>query len=149
MITIKRTNSDDQDFRALVKELDAYLKITDGDEHEFYNQFNGIDSIQHVIVASYRNNPIGCGAFKPYNDNTVEIKRMYLKKEKRGSGVASEILRSLEVWAKETGAERAVLETGTRQVDAVKFYHKSGYKLIPNYGQYLNMENSNCFEKLL
>lgn len=149
MIHIKRTNSSNQDFINLVKELDAYLKITDGEEHDFYNQFNGIDNLNHTVVAYYDDKPVGCGAFKKYDEASVEIKRMYLKPDHRGSGIASQILTALEVWAKEIGNERTVLETGTRQVEAVKFYHKSGYHRIPNYGQYVNMENSNCFEKNL
>jgi GNAT superfamily N-acetyltransferase len=149
MIQLKRTHSSHQDFINLVKELDAYLKITDGEEHDFYNQFNGIETIQHVIVAYVDDQPVGCGAFKEFDEISVEIKRMYLKQEHRGSGIAYKILTELEVWAKEEGYERTVLETGTRQVEAVKFYHKSGYKRIPNYGQYKDMENSNCFEKQL
>lgn len=147
MIKILRTNSSNPDFIDLVKELDAYLKITDGDEHEFYNQFNGIESLQYVVVAYHNENPVGCGAFKPYDEESVEVKRMYLKPEKRGSGIASDILNALENWAKEIGNKRIVLETGKRQVEAVKFYHKSGYHRIPNYGQYINMDNSCCFEK--
>ena len=149
MIQIKRTNSSDQDFINLVKELDAYLKITDGDEHDFYNQFNGIENLKHTVVAYQDDVPVGCGAFKQFDQDSVEVKRMYLKPEHRGSGIASEILNSLEIWAKEKGNSRTVLETGSRQVEAVKFYHKSGYQRIPNYGQYIQMENSKCFRKEL
>lgn len=149
MINIIRTTSDDKDFIDLVKELDAYLKITDGDEHDFYNQFNGIESLQHVVVAYTNSKPVGCGAFKPYDEESVEVKRMYLKPENRGTGIASEILKELETWAKEIGNKRTVLETGKRQVEAVKFYNRSGYLRIPNYGQYVNMDNSCCFEKIL
>lgn len=149
MTQLVRTNSSNQDFIDLVKELDAYLKITDGDEHDFYNQFNGIETIQHVIVAYEEGKPAGCGAFKKYDKESVEVKRMYLKPRHRGSGIANEILTALEGWAREIGNKRTILETGTRQVEAVKFYHKSGYKRIPNYGQYVQMDNSNCFEKLL
>lgn len=149
MIKIRSTTSDDQDFIDLVKELDTYLKITDGDEHDFYNQFNGIESLQSVLVAYYNNKPVGCGAFKPYDHESVEVKRMYLKPENRGSGIAADILKTLEISAKERGYKRTVLETGKRQLEAVKFYHKSGYRRIPNYGQYVQMDNSYCFEKRL
>ena len=149
MSKLKRTNSSHQDFIELVKELDAYLKITDGEEHSFYNQFNGIENLQYCLIAYKNRIPVGCGAFKRFDDESVEIKRMYLKSDYRGSGIASNILKELEAWAKEEGYNRTVLETGTRQVEAVKFYDKSGYKRIPNYGQYVGMENSKCFEKRL
>jgi GNAT superfamily N-acetyltransferase len=149
MLAIKRTSSMNQDFVSLVKELDTYLKVTDGEEHEFYNQFNGIEKLNHCIVAYLENQPVGCGAFKKYDAVSIEIKRMYLKPNHRGSGIAFKILNSLEIWAKEMDKKRAVLETGKRQVEALKFYQKSGYQNIPNYGQYIGMDNSQCFEKIL
>ena len=50
MIKLTRTNSKNIDFIELIKQLDAYLKITDGDEHDFYNQFNAIESLNHVVI---------------------------------------------------------------------------------------------------
>ena len=47
------------------------------------------------------------------------------------------------------GFEKCILETGKRQPDAIALYKKNGYNLIENYGQYIGMENSVCFEKLL
>jgi len=92
---------------------------------------------------------IGCGAFKKFDEETAEIKRMYVKFAHRGSGTAQAILNSLELWASEKGFKKCILETGNRQVEAIKFYKKAGYKSIPNYGQYIHMEDSNCFEKLV
>ena len=60
-----------------------------------------------------------------------------------------QVLSSLEEWASEEGFTKCVLETGNRQIDAIKFYKKSGYRSITNYGQYAQMEDSNCFEKLV
>lgn len=150
-VKIVRTNSKNFDFINLVKDLDAYLKITDRDEHDFYNQFNHIDTIQNVVVVYSNDVSVGCGAFKKFdNENKiVEIKRMYVSDDFRGRGYAQEILNALEVWANELGYKKCVLETGTRQVEAVKFYHKCNYKVILNYGQYKAMENSICFEKIL
>ena len=80
MINIIRTDSKNTDFRALIFELDAYLKITDGDDHEFYNQFNTLEKIKDVVIAYQGKNAIGCGAFRAFDVNTVEVKRMYVKK---------------------------------------------------------------------
>tara|TARA_R110002072_G_scaffold26823_2_gene88225 strand:- start:1091 stop:1561 length:471 start_codon:yes stop_codon:yes gene_type:complete len=154
-MTLKRTNSKNKDFINLVKHLDAYLKITDEDEHDFYNQFNNIDVLKEVIVIYAETEinsaqvkiPVGCGAFKKFNDIAVEVKRMYVVPEKRGQGFAQKIVSELEIWAKELGYKKCVLETGKRQVEAVKFYKKCGYSIISNYGQYIGMENSICFEK--
>ena len=149
MKRIIRTDNNNLDFQALITELDAYLKITDGEDHEFYNQFNSLKKINNVVVAFQNEQAIGCGAFRKFDANTVEIKRMYVKVTYRGSGVANTVLSSLEQWASEEGFTKCVLETGNRQIDAIKFYKKSGYRSIPNYGQYSQMEDSNCFEKLV
>ncbi len=149
MIELFRTDSSHYDFIELVKQLDAYLKITDGDEHEFYNQFNGIESLNHVVVAYLNHRPVGCGAFKPFDAKRVEVKRMYTLPEERGNGIADRILKELEFWAIELGYKASILETGKRQVEAVNFYKKCNYELIPKYGQYAEMENSLCFEKEL
>ncbi|MFY0628849.1 MAG: GNAT family N-acetyltransferase [Flavobacteriaceae bacterium] len=149
MIKLIRTDNTNSDFHSLVKELDAYLKITDGDDHDFYNQYNGLEKIECVLVLYIDKEPIGCGAFKEFNSETVEIKRMYVKPTSRGTGAASKILKRLEILAKKEGYQRCILETGDRQVEAVRFYHKLGYVRIPNYGQYAEVTGSNCFEKIL
>lgn len=149
MIKLTRTNSENKDFINLVKKLDTYLKITDGDEHEFYNQFNNIDVLKNVIVIHVDDVAVGCGAIKKFDVNSIEIKRMYVAENYRGTGIAQKIITAIEIWAKELGYTKCVLETGKRQVEAVKFYHKCNYKVIPNYGQYITMENSICFEKAL
>jgi len=147
MTSVLRTDATNADFKTLVKQLNAYLKITDGDEHDYYNQFNGIEDLKNVVVVYNSNVAIGCGAFKPYDATSVEIKRMYVNPDVREKGIGKQILSALEEWAKELGYSNAILETGKRQVEAVKFYQKCNYKPIPKYGQYKIMENSLCFKK--
>ena len=149
MIKIIRTDSNNRDFIELVKQLDAYLAIIDGDEHLFYAQFNKTSKLNYVVVGYENNKPIGCGALKEYAQNTLEIKRMYTSPDSRGKGIATQVLNELERWAKELAFQKCVLETGTKQRDAIRLYTKNGYKRIPNYGQYAGIENSVCFEKEL
>lgn len=146
-MTILRTNSQNPDFINLVKELDAFLAITDGDEHGFYDQFNKIDNINHVLVFYQNSEPVACGAIKLFETNIWEVKRMFTIENVRGKGIASKVLAELENWAKEIGAERIILETGKRQTEAIALYHKNQYQVIENYGQYIGVENSICFEK--
>lgn len=156
-IEITRTNSENLDFIHLVKELDAYLKTTDGDEHDFYNQFNNIDVLRNVVLvyvdtkinATPLKIAVGCGAIKKFDKNVVEVKRMYVSSNFRNKGIAQKVLQELEFWAKELGNKKCILETGKRQFEAVQFYQKCGYKITPNYGQYKDMENSICFDKNL
>lgn len=149
MISLSRTDSNNPHFVQLVGILDEHLAIRDGKDHSFYAQFNKIDHLQHVVVAFDDSIPIACGAIKKFDNNTVEIKRMFAIPDYRGKGVAVMILTQLESWAKELLFERCVLETGLKQPEAIKFYPKNGYGVIPNYGQYINVKNSRCFSKYL
>ena len=149
MIQIKRTNSKDKAFVSLVKDLDAYLKVMDGEEHSFYNQFNGIAVLDQVVVAYEGDVPIGCGAIKKYDSSSMEVKRMFVLPQHRGKGIAKKILEALERWSFELGYKKCVLETGKRQKEAVLLYKAANYVKTPNYGPYVQMENSICFEKEL
>ncbi|MGI9550833.1 MAG: GNAT family N-acetyltransferase [Aurantibacter sp.] len=147
--TILRTDAANQDFIDLVKTLDADLAQRDGADHSFYDQFNKIHNIGHALVLYNNDLPVACGAIKQLEPNTMEVKRMYTLPEFRGRGLASKTLAELENWARELGYHKCVLETGRRQPEAIALYKKKGYKIIPNYGQYIGIENSVCFEKHL
>jgi putative acetyltransferase len=144
-----RTTSDNTDFKNLVALLDAFLKITDGDEHSFYDQFNKIDTIKNVVVFYVDNVAVGCGAFKVYDSKSVEIKRMFVHSDFRGKGIAAKIISELELWAKELNYLESILETGNKQTAAIALYLKSDYKIIANYGQYSTVENSIFMKKKL
>lgn len=146
MISILRTDSKNQDFINLVKDLDFYLALKDGEEHHFYSQFNSISELKHCVVFYKDKTPAACGAIKPYSENTMEVKRMFVKNEFRNNGFASQVLTELEKWAQELGAHSTILETGKRQAEAVALYSKT-YEVIPNYGQYKGVEDSICFQK--
>ncbi len=149
MTRLIRTNSENLDFVELVKHLDAYLAVKDGDDHAFYHQFNGIDKLQYVVMAYENDIAIGCGAIKNFHHSVMEIKRMFVAPASRGKGVAKKILNQLEGWALALGANACILETGKRQPEAIALYEKCGYHIISNYEPYVGMENSICFQKKL
>ena len=149
MIKLKRTDSKNTDFIKLVEQLDAYLKIVDGEDHDFYHQYNGIANLNNTVVAYWNDIPVGCGAIKKFDEKSTEVKRMFTHPDYRSKKIATAILEELEKWTKELGYSKCILETGKRQVEAVAFYKKLNYEVIPNFGQYENVENSLCFEKVL
>lgn len=149
MIVFVRTNSANKDFVNLVKKLDEYLAICDGEEHNFYHQFNKIDAIKYVVIAYENDMVLGCGAIKEYDENIMEVKRMFTTKESRNKGVATKILKELELWTKELLFKKCILETGIKQTEAINLYKKNNYKIIQNYGQYANVKSSVCFEKII
>ncbi len=149
MIHCIRTNSADEEFIKLVRGLDEELKIRDGDDHSFYAQFNKTDMIKYVILAYENESPVGCGAIKEYTSDTMEVKRMFVLPEKRKKGIATLILKQLELWASDLKYGKCILETGKKQPEAIELYKRNHYTVIPNYGQYENVEDSICFEKIL
>ncbi|NLR91720.1 MULTISPECIES: GNAT family N-acetyltransferase [Flammeovirga] len=149
MITTKRTNSSDKDFIALIMLLDADLAEKNGDDNDFFAQYNKVDKIDHVVLAYDKDEVVGCGAIKPYDKERMEVKRMFVKETYRGKGVASKVLNDLEDWAQSLSYTKCVLETGDKMLAAIGLYKKSNFMVIPNYGQYKEVASSICFEKTL
>jgi len=149
MLDLIRTNSENPDFEKLIVLLDAVLRELDGEDHAFYAQFNKTNFITEVVVAYENGNAVGCGALKKYDNQTAEIKRMYVLPEFRGRKIAQHILSELEKWAGEFGFSDCVLETGYKQEAAIKLYHNCGCHDIENYGQYIGVDNSVCMKKSL
>ena len=147
--TLKRTTSDNPDFEKLVVDLDAYLKILDGEDHAFYAQFNKSSLLKNALICYENEIAVGIGAYKEYDSETAEIKRMYTLPEHRGKGIAKAILNELERWAAEENYKQSILETGFMQVDAIGLYQKLGYTVTENFGQYIGVENSVCMKKYL
>ena len=149
--SFQKTNSDDPIFLSLCKELDATLSNSIGTEKQkgTYDKHNQLDFIQDVFLVYHDGEPVGCGAYKLYDDETVEIKRIYLKPICRGKGVAKELLRRIEADARIAGFRYAVLETNRILTSATGLYHKMGYKIIDNYPPYTDLIESVCMKKKL
>lgn len=149
MVSIIRTASSHKDFRELVRLLDLDLNTRYGSLQTMYDQYNTSESIETVVIAYVHQIPVGCGGFKPYDQTTAEIKRMYVKPEYRGQGIARRIIAELERWTQERGFSTVILETGRKQAEAIRLYTQNGYRQIENYAPYQGLTNSVCFTKTL
>lgn len=148
MIT-KRTDSNNVDFIKLVEMLDKDIAIRTPESNTFFSQYNKIDMLKHVLIVYHANEPLGCGAIKEYNKQTMEIKRMFTLPESRGKGIGGKILTELENWTNELSFTKIIMQTGNKHHEAIGLYLKHGYKLINNYGQYADAADSLCFEKMV
>ncbi|MCU1513634.1 MAG: GCN5-related N-acetyltransferase [Microbacteriaceae bacterium] len=92
---------------------------------------------------------LGCGGLRQLGDGEGEVKRMFVARDHRGTGVSTAILTALESDARRRGWTRLLLETGDRQPDAVRFYEREGYARIPAFGYYADSEISLCYAKVL
>ncbi len=144
---LKRTTSDHKDFQDLIKLLDNDLAARYSNHEYKYNVNINIDRLDTVVLAYINKVTIGCGCFKEINEDTVEIKRMYVHPQLRGFGVASAILEELSNWAKERYYINLVLETGKQQPEAIKLYSEHGFSIIENFGPYINSPGSLCMGK--
>lgn len=89
---------------------------------------------------------LACGALKRIEEDTAEVKRMYTLPEARGRGLGRQILNGLIERGRSLGFRRLVLETGDLQAEAIRLYESAGFRRIPNYGYYVGIENSLCYE---
>ncbi len=132
----------------LLAELDAELNLrypgepTNGVEPAGFEDGGGC-----FLIARLAGEPAGCGAFRPTDAATVELKRMYVRHAHRGRGLAGRLLEALEREAARRGFTRVILETGTRQPEAIALYRRHGYEPIANFGDYVGLAFSVCFGK--
>lgn len=147
----QKTDGNNPDFIELCKALDENLdEIVGGRfQRSQYVQYNTLESIHDVIIIYKDGVPAGAGSYKFYDEETVEMKRIFIMKDYRGLGLGKELLLRLEADARIKGYRYGVLETGEPLVAASALYKKNGYKVIPNYGQYRDMTDSVCMQKRL
>ena len=146
---IQYANGNDQDFIRLCQMLDENLNELVGGEaqRKEYNQYNKLDQIHDVILIYDNDTPIACGAFKYYAEGVAEVKRVFVRKEFRGKGIARLLMQQLEDKAREQDYDSLILETGKPLEAAIGLYSALGYQVIDNYGQYKNMPLSICMMK--
>ena len=149
-VTFSIDRPDSKTALALIEELDADLGSRYPDEWIHGLHPEDIEDPKLVFVVMYRENePVGCGALRPLDDEMTEVKRMYVKPGSRGLGYARKLLEFLESTARATRYTAVRLETGTKQPEAIGLYESSGYYLIPAYGEYVGNPFSLCYEKKL
>jgi putative acetyltransferase len=129
--------------RALIGELDAELS-----RHYALEQRHGLvlDAIfqPHIrfFIAWLDGSAVGCGGVALFAD-FAEVKRMYVREEARGRGVADAILARLAAEASDAGLALLRLETGTEQKAAIGFYRRAGFAPCAAFAPYSAMPAAN------
>jgi GNAT superfamily N-acetyltransferase len=78
---------------------------------------------------------VGCAGWRAHGPD-AELKRMFTLASARGRGVARRLLAAVEESAREDGRERVILETGSKQPEAIALYVSAGYQRIEDFGYY-------------
>jgi GNAT superfamily N-acetyltransferase len=148
--------------RALVAALEADLDVRYADDDVAFAHLEpdvamlaiGDDDVSPpagtFLVAELDGRPVGCAALRPAPTGApgvAEVKRMYVVPEARGRGISRALLGALEDAAAGLGYRRIILETGTRQPEAMALYESAGYSPVENYGGYRDFPMARCFAK--
>lgn len=149
MITYIHTDCDSNAFNQLSNELDKELYKRYGQNQDAYSELNTVKGLEHAIIATDGENAVACGCFKKYTDDTAELKRIFVRNDYRGKGIAAEIVRKAMSLAKSQNYKKMILQTGAKQPEAISLYIKLGFIKTENYGHYIGDDNSVCFEIIL
>lgn len=141
--------SSSKDYAILARKLDEYYISLVGDVHLRYAAVNDPKNMACIIVAYEGKTPIGCGCWKAVDEETAEVKRIYVEPQYRRRGVATAIIELLENHICASGYTKALLETARTTGDSHALYLSLGYREIPYYGSPAGAENCRCFLKEL
>jgi Acetyltransferase (GNAT) family. len=119
------------DAAALIDELSDSLQAITGSSGRSSFDPNDVcvPRSAFVIIRRAEGMAEGCGALRPIDENTAEIKRMYCRT--KGAGLGSRILAYLEAYAANAGYTLLRLETRRINKNAVAFYLRRGYYIYP------------------
>jgi GNAT superfamily N-acetyltransferase len=144
-----RTDGKNEDFIENCRLLDMDLDRRVGRQikREKYQKFNQLDEIREAIVVYDHGRAVGGGAIRRYDDENIELKRVFVHNEYQGQGIGSRLVSLLIEWAAELGYRRMILETGELLAESCAVYKKLGFAVIPNYGPYADMPESLCMAR--
>lgn len=136
--------------RELIAELDCYLESLYPPESRFGLDIVALqDKSVTLFLAKIDDKPVGCGAIQLQAPGYAELKRMYVRPNMRGKGIAKQIVSEIEAFAKQTNIHTLRLETGAYQPAAIHLYQKLGYYPIPPFNDYKEDPLCLYFEKTL
>ncbi len=152
-LSIRPTPPDHPQVLALIAELDAYLASLYEPEDVYIVDLAGLMDPSVTFLGAWDGDVlVGCGAVrlmppepetdgKPYG----EIKRMFVSPARRGERIAQQVVEALERELRRRGIDRALLETGPPQVEAIKLYTRCGYARRAAYGGYPDNARASVF----
>ncbi|MGR6970962.1 GNAT family N-acetyltransferase [Streptomyces cynarae] len=158
-MNIRRASFDHPDAVKLndLVQAEYHVRYGDGGDATYLDPAMFVPPVGLYLIAyDEQERPVATGGWRSqekndegYEDGDAELKRMFVMEEMRGRGLARRILAALEEDARAAGRTRMVLETGTKQPEAVALYTSSGYEPCAKFGYYRFYESSLCFAKPL
>jgi putative acetyltransferase len=153
-LLIERTTSPTDDVRSLITELEDSLAAEYPPEQRHGLDLDAIFQ-PHIqfFIARVDGAAVGCGGVAVFAD-FAEVKRMYVRPAARGHGIADALLERIERVTRDAGLARLCLETGDRQLAAIRVYSRAGFSRCGAFGDYAAMPPASIatsvfFEKYL
>jgi putative acetyltransferase len=153
-LLIERTTTPSDDVRSLIAELEDQLAAEYPPEQRHGLALDAIFQPHiHFFVARLDGAAVGCAGVALFAD-LAEVKRMYVRPAVRGRGIADALLARIENVTRDAGLARLCLETGDRQLAAIRVYERAGFSRCGAFGAYAAMPpasivTSRFFEKHL
>jgi putative acetyltransferase len=139
---------DTADAQALIAELEAELAPLYPTEsrHGYSVERLLAEGVAFFLIRE-NDIPAGCGGVKLVVTEYGEVKRMYVRPQFRGLGLAKLVLNHLTEYAQSHGFGLLRLETGIHQQAAIRSYERMGFQRIPPFGEYKEDPLSRFYEK--
>jgi putative acetyltransferase len=139
MMEVAAVTSPTDEVRLLVGELNAELGALYEPEQRHGLALDAI-FMPHIrfFLVRREGTAVGCGGVALFED-FAEVKRMYVRPQARGQGVADVIMARLIAEARSAGLSILRLETGTQSFAAINFYRRSGFRTCPVFEPYASL----------
>ncbi|MEO7328465.1 MAG: GNAT family N-acetyltransferase [Minicystis sp.] len=150
MISLRKVALSSPEAQALIGTLDAELSGRYPEEGSTYFRLDEDEVApgRGVFLVAFRGDePVACGAVRKLDAHSAELKRMYVVPAARGLGLGRQMLAALEIEAAALGVTTLLLETGTRNHEALSLYAQQGYARVPAFGEYVSSPFSVCMGK--
>lgn len=126
-----------QEIISLIAELDAYQDTLYPPEARYALDLTSLEQSNVIFVVVRNSEGVAIGCCSLVLDGKVsELKRMYVRPDNRGQGIAASLLAKLESEAVKVSCELIQLETGPLQNEALVFYKKHGFSTCGAFGRY-------------
>lgn len=141
------TDEKDERFLKLVDELDKGYYERIGDELNKYKKYNEFKNPHFVILLLDCDEAVACASYREFDSDSVEFKRVYVKKDYRKKGIAFNLIKKLEKQVTAKNYRYSYIVTGKHNYAAIKLYEKLNYKTVPKFGQFKDDETVICMKK--
>ncbi len=141
------TNEKDEGFIELCNELNNEYLSKLGDVALNYQEYNNLDDPHVVMLVQNWNKPIACASYRIFDENSIEIRRVYVKRRYRNKRIAYKLVKALEKLAIENNFKYSYIETGKDNIPAIRLYEKLGYGKIDNFGFFKDGDLCICMKK--